>query len=266
MTNRSLNQNSEMKKDVYHVHIQELVKDVLTKAALGKARNHFFHDRNEDFKQSVNNLAATLTTLGFAGKVTDDIVVEPNNRRSSVPSRYKVSEYLVPTNIALFDVVNLGEFYTSEKMKDRNKSIGNLESDYTLIPGSRVLSPDEVKNVYTLLEMTADSGWDFGYLVKPGLLIRELGVVRGEESSAPETDFYVVEGEGEKLSVDVLLATGLTFKDGEFPVKSFYPDEVYFNDSYYQLVENLAINRKVSGEIDSRASRKPDEPEKVSEK
>lgn len=266
MTNRSLNQNFETTKDVYNVHVQELIKDVLSKAALGKARNHFFHDKNDDFKQSVNNLAATLTVIGLAGKVTDDIVVESNNRRSSVSARYKVSDYQVPTNIALFDVLNLGEFYTSVKMRERNKSIGKLESDYTLIPGSRVLSPDEVRNVYTLLEMTSNSGWDFGNLTKPSLLINELSVVRGKEGSSPESEFYIVDGDGESLSIEVLLATGLTFEDDEFPVKNFYPDEVYFNDSYYQLVENLAINNSVAKNINTRKDDGNEESEKQSEK
>lgn len=254
MTNRKSNNNldSSRIKDVYSIHMQELIKDVLSKAAFGKARNHFFHDRNEDFKQSVNNLAATLTALGLACKSTDDIVVESTNRRNRVSSRYKVSDYQVPTNIGLFEVLNIGEFYTSDKMRNRNLSIGDFQSNYEIEDDSRILSPDEVQNVYVLLEMTANSGWEFGSLTKPGYLISDLSVVRGEEECSNGKEFFIVEGDGGKLSVDVLLATGLTFSDSEFPVKRFYPDEVHYNENYYQLVENLAINLKTLKDLKTR--------------
>lgn len=234
-----------MDKDVYNIKMIDLIKDVLTRAAQGRARNHFFHDKNDDFKEAVMNMAATLTELGLACQASDDVTVISGNRRNKTESRYKVREYLVPTNIALFDVLNIGEFYTSQKMKEKNKSIGELKSDYTLPDDVRVLSPSELTNVYTLLEMTANSGWTFGPLTKPGYCINELSVLRGLESNNGDEDFYLVSGDGDKLSVDVLLATGLSFSDSEFPVKNFYSDEVDFNDSWSQLVDNLAINSSV---------------------
>lgn len=244
---RSAIAHTELPKTVESLSVRELIKEVIIRAASGKVRQHFFHDKNHDFDETCESVVDTLLELAYAGRADDEIVTTMKNSRSRNAATFYVDAYQVPTNIGLYELLNLGLVYTTDKMMSRRMPVGELTSNYEARQDKKVLSPNALTDAFRLMEITANNGWQFGALTKPSLLISQLAFLGGND----EQGFYIVEGQGDKLNPQVILASGLCFDGPEFTLKSFYPDEYMFNDSYTELVNALAVDNKEPGQNNS---------------